>query len=863
MTIAVTALAAHAPAQTGPVDFAKDVRPIFQTACLNCHGPEKQKSGLRLDSKAAAFEGGESGPAIVPGHPDQSLLLKLVRGLDPDRIMPAKGERLTPNQIAAVAGWIDAGAKWPDGVIISAPDKRDLWSLRPISRPAAPDVSENTAPQNDIDHFILARLQASGLQHAGPADKRTLLRRLYFDLIGLPPTPAEVTAFLKDDSADAYERIVDRLLASPRFGERWARHWLDVVRYADSQGFEMNQPRASAWPYRDWVIKAIDDDMPYDQFVMKQLAGDVLGPDEDAPATGFLVAGPYDEVKSPDPVLTAQQRADELHDIVSVTGAAFLGLTVGCARCHDHKFDPIPQTDYYRMVAIFAGTHHGERESPLKPSTIAREDPKPKPPIVPTLNEERFAPVEARIVRFTITSTNDSSAPCLDEVEIYADSPTPSPNLALASSGAIARASGALAGFAIHKIEHLNDGQYGNSHSWISNEPGKAWIEIELPISQPVTRVRWSRDREGKFTDRVPATYKIEVATDPHGPWTLVASSADHAPPKPPPLKAYIGRFDQPKPTHRLDRGDPMAPREEVTPGALAALSPPLELTNEAPESQRRLVLARWLTNPANPLTARVIVNRLWQHHFGAGLVSTPSDFGHMGGQPTHPQLLDYLANELIQNGWHLKPIHRLIVTSAAYRQSSVTQANAMAKDANDTLLWRYPPQRLEAETLRDTILALSGKLDLKMGGHGFELFKPDTNYVHVYAPKEDFGPAEFRRMIYAQRPRLQQDSIFGAFDCPDGGQPQPRRSVSTTPLQALNLLNSNFILQQSRFWADGLKHEAGDDPASQTKLAFEQAFSRPPADEEVIAATDLIKGHGLAALCRALFNANELLYVH
>jgi hypothetical protein len=626
-------------------------------------------------------------------------------------------------------------------------------------------------------------------------------------------------------------------------------------------------------------------------------------------------------VKSPDPVLTAQQRADELHDMVSTTATTFLGLTVGCARCHDHKFDPIAQTDYYRMTAIFAGVQHGERpfhpandsqrvtdlevarreaatvDKTLSQFLVADSQPAPKrPAVMSTENEDKFAPMEARYVRFTITATNDGAEPCIDELEIFSAGDAPR-NVALASTGANSQASGTFPNAAIHKLAHLNDGRYGNSHSWISNERGKGWVTIELPVTAQIDRVVWGRDREGKFKDRLPTAYKIEVATTAQGPWQLASSSADRTPLKPPEPKyvattsakqeqlnqllarkkslaesikrlatepmAYAGTFTQPGPTFRLQRGDPMAPREPVTPGGLAILSPALDLPAGAPEQQRRLAFARSLTDPSNPLVARVIVNRLWHYHFGRGLVATPSDFGHVGAAPTHRELLDFLASELIANHWHLKPIHRLIVTSAAYRQSSAMREEARAVDADSTLLWRYPPRRLEAEAIRDSVLAVSGKLDFSMGGPGFDVFTPNDNYVRIYDPREDLGPEHLRRMVYQFKPRLQPDGLFSAFDAPDGAQVTPRRSVSTTPLQALNLLNSRFMLQQSMFFAERLKREAGADAAAQVALAFRLAFARAPADVESTAAVALIREHGLSAFCRALFNTNEFVYVH
>ncbi len=898
------------PRAVEPIDFDRDVRPILAKNCLSCHGADKQKGGLRLDRKADALAGGDSGYAILPGKAKDSPMLHRIASKDATERMPPKGEALSEKETATLGAWVSQGAKWPDAGSAAGTDH---WSFQPVLRPMVPGKSTNP-----IDAFIQLKLAAAGLKPNAEADRRTLIRRLKFDLLGLPPTPEEVEVFEKDTLPDAYEKLVEKYLASPHFGERSARHWLDVVRFAESHGFEMNHERPNAWPYRDYVIRSFNDDKPYDQFVKEQLAGDSLGADE---ATGFLVGGAWDQVKSPDPGLTAQQRADELHDILGTAGSAFLGLTVGCARCHNHKFDPVSQVDYYRLKAVFAGVRHGERtwkqdsrakDAEAFQSELAKvdaalaafepfADPKAKTarrmPVNARMNVERFAPLKTAAVRFIALATNQGE-PCIDELEFFTGSRK------LDTTGAKLRSSGDYPSSSLHKLEHLIDGKYGNGRSWISNEVGRGWVEVEFQQPVEIDRILWGRDREGLFLDRVPTRYRIDVWTTSYE-WLTVASSDDRMPfgsgqAFPPHLDkvdretwanlskrraelrtrlgkmagsgmVYAGSLGSPEPTFRMHRGDAMQPREPVAPGVLTSLGSKLEIAPDANDSQRRLALAKWIAEPTNPLTARVIVNRLWQNHFGTGLIETPSDFGKNGGKPTHPELLDWLASELVApktpvayapgSPWSLKHIHRLIVTSTTYRQASTTNALGIEKDAQSRLLWRFPPRRLEAEVIRDSILFVTGKLDLKMGGPGFSLFEPNANYVRIYKSKETFGPEDYRRMIYMHKTRMHSDGTFGAFDCPDGGQITPKRNASTTPLQALNLLNGAFLLQQSEFFAQRVKPDNGG-VSSQVKQVFRLTFQRLPSDSEHDAAVKLVKSHGLAALCRAVLNANEFLYV-
>jgi hypothetical protein len=599
---------------------------------------------------------------------------------------------------------------------------------------------------------------------------------------------------------------------------------------------------------------------------------------------------------------------------------------MGCARCHNHKFDPILQKDYYAMQAVFAGVNHGERALREKTAAAAGKElaslksdetaknaqldalrkkaaaagnataptapGKLRPPVNARLNEETFPPTEAVAVKFTILATNNAE-PCIDELEIYDASGR---NVALAGGGAIASASGTLPGHAIHKLEHINDGKTGNEHSWISNTMGQGWVQIGFPAKARIQRIVWSRDRDVRFADRVPTQYRIEVAAE-SGKWTTVASSEDRQPfnAKGDPgdffaklpaseaaaarqlqadlaaLKTRIDKFSEnawvgnfssaPERTYRLYRGEPMQKREVVAPDALTVTGT-LGLAVDEPDQQRRVRLADWIASPQNPLTARVLVNRLWHYTFGNGIVDTPSDFGANGSRPTHPELLNWLADEFVKGGWSIKHIQRLILMSATFRQSSAPRADAAALDADGRLLWRYTPRRLEAEAIRDSMLAVSGALDLKMGGPGFYLMDVVTENVMHYFPKEKYTPAEYRRMVYLFRIRAAQDGVFGSFDCPDGGSVMAKRSRSNTPLQALNLFNSSFITQQSDLLAKRLRTEAGEAPDAQAAFAFRLFYARPPDAYEQRSSAEMIRTHGLQSFARALYNTSEFLFV-
>jgi len=749
------------------LDFEAQIRPLLMQHCAKCHGATVQKNGLRLDARHAAFKGGDGGPVIVPGKAAVSELFRRITTDVPEERMPPEGEPLNATEVELLKRWIDEGANWSetDYDREAAHDPRlDHWAWQPVqnvSPPALPAELETKAA-NDLDRFILAKLTEKQLFASPEADRRTLIRRLTFDLHGLPPTPEDVDSFVNDSDPQAVEKLVDRLLVSPHYGERWARHWLDIAHYADTHGFERDQRRDNAWHYRDWVIRAFNSDMPYDQFLRDQIAGDVLRPDDSdaVAATGFLAAGPWDfvgQAETPSPILKRLARADDLDDIVTQVMTATCGITINCARCHDHKLDPISQREYYSLWAVFAGVRRGDRV--LSP-TVQQQ-----------LTQKRT------------------------ELE----------------------------------------GQLTAARAELARMQGGDDLATITALKQKI----------GEFQQQLDSL--------------------------PVPEKIYAINAETPPPIRVLLRGNPEQPGDEVTPGTVSCAGLPASLgTADFTDAQRRIALADWIVSPQNPLTARVIVNRLWHHHFGVGIVDTPSDFGLGGGRPSHPELLDWLAQQLQTKNWSLKSIHRLICLSATYRQVSNAPSDrsdslrnpAQTVDADNRYLWRQNPRRLDAESLRDAVLAVSGKLDQQMFGPGYRDFDYKEEYAPVYTYITADRPELWRRSIYRFVVRTSPDPFLATLDCPNAANLSPTRNVTTTALQSLALLNNEFMLKQADYFSARLAEDPESTPSTQVFLAFRSAFGRQPSAAESTASIAVIKSVGLAEFCRALLNANEFVYI-
>jgi hypothetical protein len=706
-------------------------------------------------------------------------------------------------------------SRWPALVVIlvvvapcRADPPDDHWAWKRPTRPPVP-LADGPQPVRVVDAFVRARLRAAGLSPAPPASREQLIRRVTFDLTGLPPTPEEVEAFVKDTSPLAYEKVVDRLLASPHYGERWGRHWLDLARYADTNGYEYDEPRPDAWRYRDWVIKSFNADAPYDRFVVEQLAGDEAFPgNPDAlVATGFNLLGP-DMTDAAD---QAQRRLNTLNDMTDTTGLAFLGMTVTCARCHDHKFEPIPQTDYFRLQAFFAPAEF-RRDLPVAtPAEAAARDAAMRDYLALT-----------KPLRDEIAAVEGPHRQKLFEAKLAKLSPEAQ---------------------AAHRTPA--DKRTGGQQELVA-ETEKKVVVTEAEVAKEL-----SAAERAKLDDLQKRLKTFDAK-------------------KPPPPPVAMGLTDRPGPppkTFLLERGELANRGAEVEPGFPTVLSPGGQATPAAIEPRpgstgRRLTLAKWIGSPSNPLTARVIVNRLWQHHFGKGIVATASDFGTHGAPPTHPELLDWLACELVDGGWSLKRVHRLILLSETYRQSTQVSPEAAAKDPDNRLLSRMNRQRLEGEAVRDSLLAVSGRLNPKAGGPG--VVSPEiarggggARPMTATGDRREYD----RRSVYLFSRRNLRHPFLAAFDLPDSNLSCPKRERSTTAPQALTLLNSDEVMTAAKAMSERLTKEAATEP-ERIDRAYRLALGHPPSATEMQRATAFLKQSPLSELCRALFNLNEFVYL-
>jgi hypothetical protein len=747
----------------GAVDYVRDVKPVLTQHCTRCHGESKQEGGLRTDTAAFLDEGGDSGPVLTPGNSARSLLMQVITNQHADiPRMPYKKPPLDGAQIAVLKTWIDQGAGGaPAGEL---PGKYTHWSFVAPERAAPPAVKGTAWPRNPVDAFILARLEAEKIAPAAEADRITLLRRISLDLLGLPPSPAEVDTFLQDRSPKAYERVVDRLLASPHYGERWARPWLDVARYADSNGYSIDAPR-QIWKYRDWVVGALNRDLPFDQFVIEQLAGDLLpnATREQKVATGFNRNTQINQEGGIDP---EQFRIEAVIDRVNTFGTAFLGLTVGCAQCHDHKFDPITQREYYQLFAFFNSTvedGHGKN-------------------------------IPGGLLEFR------------DELE---------PQEALQAELAEARGD----------LERYLDTRGREVAVWRAALTSESRGELK-PSAREAIDIPW--DQQTLAQKR--ALYSTVAAADPEFKTRDTKLARIERRERKPVSTLIMAELPKPRESVVFIKGDFTRPGDKVAPGTPAIL-PPLEAPGPT-----RLDLARWVVHPANPLPARVIVNRVWQHYFGRGLVETENDFGTQGAPPTHPELLDWLATELVARRWSLKALHRLIVTSATYRQSSLARPDLEVSDPLNKLLARQTRLRLDAEIVRDVALAASGLLAPQLGGP--PVYPPQPDGVmnlgqsrRAWIPSK--GTDRHRRGLYTHLWRATPHPALAVFDEPDAFSACTRRLRSNTPLQALTLLNDQQFYEFAEALAARVQRDVSGDPAAQLDFAFRLCVSRPPSPAE------------------------------
>jgi mono/diheme cytochrome c family protein len=988
LLLGLAQLAVAADPAADVIDFERVIQPILKRACVRCHGPEKQKADFRVDLRQSVLHGGESyAPNIVPGKGDESPLIKFISGTG-DLVMPPEGDRLTTAEISTLRKWIDQGAKWPDALAGEVKDKRDWWSLRPL--PPAANITLRNDRRPSIDAFIQDKLEASNLKLAPEATRLSLIRRVYFDLIGLPPTPDEVQAFVADPATNAYELLVDRLLESPRFGERWARHWIDAAHFAETHGNDQDRIRENAWPYRDYLIQSLNADKPYARFIQEQVAGDVLFPDnpQATVALGFLAAGPWDESSLRDireDTLDRQiARYLDRDDMIANVINNVTSQTVQCARCHDHKFDPISQADYYALQAVFSGVERANRAYDPDPAvsaerrnlTARRAQLQQKGPaflaelLAPPIQEqvadwERRLGSQGAVWRpldpesflssdgATLTKLSDGSVlsggirPERDTItiialitlpkvtavklEVLTDDSLPhrgpgrqdNGNLHLSEFEVFVEGSDAplslvnpRADFdqqdwgiarAIDKVEPTAWGIYpqvGRTHAAVFElrEPlvPTAATKLKIVLKQRHGGGHLIGRTRLMISDAAPPV-RLDVMPEPIAAILAISSEQRSEQQRidlalfqqmeeverqiaqlPPPSRVYSAAADfepegglrpppGPRPIHVLHRGDINHPRDAAVPGTLGCvvgLQSRFEIDATAPESERRAALARWLTDSQNALTWRSIVNRVWHHHFGRGLVGTLNDFGHMGEVPTHPELLDWLAVEFRDHGQSLKQLHRLIVTSATYRQTVNISPEAAASDPENRLLSRMNRTRLDAECVRDAVLQVSGRLELRMGGPSDRQFDLQPG-IHV-TPKVDYTKFNLdsdlgrRRSIYRFLFRTLPDPFMETLDCPSGDQITPTRTNSVTVQQALALWNDVFIARHCEHIANRIQDEPdAKQLRPQVARASELILCRMATEAEIDALVAYAQKHGLANACRLLLNSNEFLFVN
>ncbi len=829
-------------AATPPEEVTEhDIIPVMMLRCTVCHGPRRQEAGLDLRTRASMLKGGKSGPAIVPGHPEQSLILKRIESgeMPPKKeLMDVSIKLITPVETGKLKQWIAAGAPastiQPD-VADGKPDPlvsdkdRQWWSFQPPKRPAVPVVTHAGRVRNPIDAFVLAKLEEKGLTLSAEADKLTLMRRAYFDLTGLPPEPADVQAYLADKDPQAYEKMIDRLLASPRYGERWGRYWLDVAGYADSEGGKLTDdvPRTYAWRYRDYVIRSFNADKPYDRFLLEQIAGDELTDYEratvvtqemadDVVATGFLRMGPDSTIEHN--ISFADDRLEVIADEIDVLGSSVMGLTIKCARCHTHKYDPIPQRDYYRLKAVFQGAYdehdwlvpHASVYDDLKNfrAAMLRFLPYIPPGETPVqILEERHAADEynhnLELEILTLKKALEEKAKPLKKKII---------DQRLAQLPQALRED-------LQKVE---------------DTAPEARTDVQKYLAAKFEKVLKVEPEEMNNLD---AAYRKEAEETE---WKIKRIEYKKAPD--PRIRALWDR-GEPSPTYIQRRGDPNSFGRLVGPGYLSCLTDgkrPFAATPPWPGAKktgRRLALAKWLIEPDHPLTSRVMVNRIWQHHFGVGIVKTLGNFGKVGAPPSHPELLDWLATEFVQQGWSIKSMHRLMMNSSTYRQSSALTPAIEKADPSNRLLSRMPMKRMEAEVLYDTMLLISNKLDESRFGQPEPVVIRDDGLITPVGTEKGW-----HRGIYVEQRRTKLPTVMESFDLPAMSPNCVERSVSMIAPQALHMMNDGMIARLAGSFAERVRKEAGPDPEKQIEHAYWIALSRPPNSEERKVSLDIVR---------------------